>query len=101
MLERERATLGSNLHVRDGRLRVPGLVLPLVLGDVEGSEGELDPWRASLEAGGRHGARAAILTPQLPHLLPPCLHQSLVLRHSQLLTVHYAGSLRPGPVPDK
>ena len=88
--------LRRNLDVRYGRLRVPGLVLSLVLRDVEGGERELYRRGTDTEA----GARTAVLTPQLPHLLPPCLHQSLVLRHSQLLTVHYAGPLGPGPVPE-
>ena len=52
-------------------------------------------------AGVRAGAGAPLLAPQLSHLLAPVLHQSLVLRHPQLLAVHYAGPLGPGPVPGK
>ena len=52
------------------------------------------------ELGGvRAGAGAPVLAPQLPHLLAPVLHQSLVLRHAQLLAVYDAGPLGAGPVP--
>ncbi len=37
---------------------------------------------------------ASLLAPQLPHLLPPLLHQLLVLRDPQLLPVHDASALR-------
>ena len=43
-------------------------------------------------------AGAPVLAPQLPHLLPPVLHQRLVFRHAQLLAVHDAGPLGPWPV---
>ena len=87
--------LRRNLDVRYGRLRVPGLVLTLVLRDVEGGERELYRRGTDTEA----GARTAVLTPQLPHLLPPGLHQRLVLGDPELLAVHYAGPLGPRPVP--
>ena len=57
------------------------------------------------EAGGHLGVVGAgpgapgVGAPQLAHLLPPVLHQRLVLRHPQLLAVHNAGPLGPGPVP--
>lgn len=63
------------------------------------AEAEVVPGVVQEGRGELAGLGLAVPAPQLPHLLPPVLHQRLVLRHPQLLPVHDAGPLGARPVP--